>query len=980
MMKKTIFVSLLSCVLSVVSAAQPKTFPIAKGNKSVSCILYSNEGPKLDSVAAHLLALDIERVTSVRPQVFTNFDSASGNVIIVGNISSPLVTKFIGKTSPLVQQIQNQWECFALTIIDSPPYTRISKAFIIAGSDARGTAYGVFNVSEKIGVSPWAWWADAPVKRTKALVIEQSQYISRPPSVKYRGIFINDEDWGLQPWAAKTYEPETGDIGPKTYAKVFELLLRLKANLIWPAMHPSTQAFYHYPLNKEVAQDYGIIIGSSHAEPMLRNNVSEWDSNRLGHFNYISNKANVYRYWEDRIKETNHNDVVYTMGMRGIHDGQMEGISNVKEAVPLLEQIFKDQRALLEKYTEKSVTDIPQVFTAYKEVLDIYDNGLKVPDDVTIVWPDDNYGYIQRLSNGKESKRGGGSGVYYHASYWGRPHDYLWLSTTHPSLIREEMIKAYKNNARRIWVLNVGDIKPAEYDIQFFLDMAFDVRPFTDSRYAKQHLCNWATSLFGLYAGEHVAATLWNYYQLAFERRPEFMGWSQTEPITSITGTRYNHFYYGDEGQRRINAYDTLEKQAKTLALKIDRAARNAYYELVYYPVVCAAYMNKKFLYRDKAYIYAKQNRLSAYDYAIWSRRSYDSIIKETEYYNDKLAAGKWRNIMSMHPRDLPVFEPPEMTDLLVNMNKAWNIQPEGGNENNLPAQEDTSPFELPPFDRLNKQRYFIDIFLSDDKPVHWTALATKDWIQLSAHNGLLKNEEGKKQSRLWVRIDWAKVPITGTQKGRIVFAGAGKRKVVNLTAANKSGDFSFGNKTFIENNGYLSIHAIHYARKSNGTKSWQLIHDLGYSGNSMESVDSAFSGSSITGDTSQIRSNAWMEYNFYTFSAGAAVFHFFSLPTFPLNNDVGMRYAVTVDGGPLQVIDFQTYGRSDEWKQNVLRNQAERVMEMPFLQNGKHVLRCYAVDAGVILDRVLIDIGGLKKAYGLIPESTRPADEKHMD
>ena len=301
-----------------------------------------------------------------------------------------------------------------------------------------------------------------------------------PPSVKYRGIFINDEDWGLRPWASKTFEPETKNIGPKTYAKVFELLLRLNANLLWPAMHPGTTPFYNVPGNAEMAAAYAIVVGSSHAEPMLRNNVGEWDEKSMGHFNYITNKEKVYNYWEERVKQSKGNDAVYTLGMRGVHDSGMEGIKGPKEAVPLLERIFNDQRGLIKKHINENVAAVPQVFTAYKEVLDIYDQGLKLPDDVTIVWPDDNYGYIQRFNNEAEKKRPGGSGVYYHASYWGRPHDYLWLGTTHPSLIRQEMMKAYETGADRLWVLNVGDIKPLEYSMQVFFDMAYDARPFKD--------------------------------------------------------------------------------------------------------------------------------------------------------------------------------------------------------------------------------------------------------------------------------------------------------------------------------------------------------------------------------------------------------------------------------------------------------------------------------------------------------------------
>ena len=308
-------------LISYGASAQKSIFPIVT-KASKASIVYDNKAPRLDSISAYLLAEDIERVTSFKPTVKTDIAKAKGNVIIIGAIQSPLIQKVVGGQSAFSKNLAGKWESFGLTVVEKP-LAGVSKALVIAGSDARGTAYGVFTFSEKIGVSPWYWWADVPVKQQKELVIHQREFISSPPAVQYRGIFINDEDWGLQPWAAKTYEPETGDIGPKTYAKVFELLLRLKANMIWPAMHPSTKAFFHYPGNVITAGDYQIMIGSSHAEPMLRNNVGEWDHKTMGRFNYFTNKEKIYKYWEDRIKESRGINAIYTLGMRGVHDGQM---------------------------------------------------------------------------------------------------------------------------------------------------------------------------------------------------------------------------------------------------------------------------------------------------------------------------------------------------------------------------------------------------------------------------------------------------------------------------------------------------------------------------------------------------------------------------------------------------------------------------------------------------------------------------------
>lgn len=928
-----------------------------------ACIVYDGAGSAIDSITAHLLAEDIHRVSGYLPSVFNNLSQAKGYVIVIGNLQSKLIKNFIGSSSSINKNLNGKWECYELKIVDKP-LQNIDKALLIVGSDNRGTAYGVFDVSEKIGVSPWYWWADVVPKKHKELSLDFDEYISSPPSVKFRGIFLNDEDWGLQPWAAKTFEPETNDIGPKTYAKIFELLLRLKANLIWPAMHPSTKAFYHYPGNKKVAADYCIVIGSSHAEPMLRNNVGEWNEKTMGAFNYITNKQKVYNYWEERVKESGENDAVYTLGMRGVHDSGIEGVKSSAEAVPLLDGIIKDQREMLQKYIHKNIADIPQVFTVYKEVLEIYESGLKIPDDVTIVWPDDNYGYIQRLSDEQEQKRSGGSGIYYHASYWGRPHDYLWLSTTHPSLIREEMMKAYDAKANKLWVLNVGDLKPCEYNIQMFLDMAYNAEPFKDSRYVKSHMLSWITKIFGNENVESIQNILWQYYQLAFERRPEFMGWSQTEPTTKTNYTAYNHFNYGDEAQKRIDNYDELEKQVKQLQKKINANDADAFYELVYYPVVCSSLMNKKFLYRDKSFLYAKQNRQSAYDYTLWSQDSYDNIAKETEFYNNNLANGKWKNIMSMKPRDLPVYQPPVLSKIVIDTFSIWSIAPEG--DSSLVSKVEMT---LPKFNSLIRNKYFIDIFLSGEKTINWTTSTSQNWIKLSQQSGTLYPEAGKNQSRIWVDIDWSNGPKNDVLNGAIVFKSGNKQMTLKVAADNLQNAELQNYKGFVENNGYVSIFASNYSRQINsGKNKWEIIDDLGHTGRSIEtSVDDKFI---FSGNDKFTATTPCVEYDFYTLTSTSAEINIYSLPTFPLIKNHSMRYAVSVDNDVPKMVDFKTVGRTEEWKQNVLSNQAIRKFKTQFLNKGKHVLKIYMIDPGVILDRITIDLGGLRNAYSTIPET----------
>jgi hypothetical protein len=969
-MKKYLLLSFL--VTGLTHQARAQQFDIVTPGTKVS--IYFDTECRLDSIVANLLASDIELVTGYRPSASSDIARATGNVIVIGSINAGIIGRFARKMN--LGMLKGKWETYAYKLIRAPD-KNIKNAFIICGSDFRGTAYGVFDLSAQLGVSPWYWWADAVPAKRKNISIDIKDHISAPPSVKYRGIFINDEDWGLQPWAAKTFEPETGDIGPKTYAKVFELLLRLKANLIWPAMHPSTKAFFHYPGNVRTAEDYQIIIGSSHAEPMLRNNVGEWDVNSMGRFNYFTNKERIYNYWEDRIKESRNINAIYTLGMRGVHDGQMEGIKDLREAVPVVEQIIRDEREMLAKYIHKDVAAIPQVLTPYKEVLEIYDFGLKVPDDVTIVWPDDNYGYIHRLNNDTERQRSGGAGVYYHASYWGRPHDYLWLSSTHPGLIREEMVKAYETGADRLWVLNVGDIKPLEYNMELFLDMAYNIRPFRNSSNVRNHHVNWVSQLFGASLARKIENALWEYYQLAFERRPEFMGWSQTEPTTKTYYTDYNHFYFGDEARQRIDKYSRLEMEVKNMKEQINTKDADAFYQLVYYPVVGSSLMNKKFLYRDKGYFYGKQNRLSAYDYVQLAGEAYDSIVRETEHYNTILAGGKWKHMMSMKPRGLPVYLEPVIPSIAIDSTTSWDIAPEGFVTRDSCLSCNNGSKSLPPFDVFNKQKYFVDIFLSKNESVKWTAAATHSWIRLSNRSGLLTPERGKKETRIWVDIDWNK--FAGSEMtGHITFQVSGRKMQVAIRAAKRNVAALAGYKGFIENAGLISIQASHFSRQMNkGPQQWDFIEGLGYSGAVLQALPLTIK-SELSTDPDSIKNNrSFVEYDFYTFSATAPGITIFTLPTHPLNNYYSVRYAVSVDNGPVTIVDFKTVGRSEEWKQNVLRNRAERKIHMPYLAAGRHTLRIYCIDPGVMLDEIRIDLGGLKKAYSSIPETRINAGAK---
>ncbi len=496
-------------------------FPLAWPGH-VANIGYAPEDHPVVGLAVGDLAGDLQRVTGLRPDILTSGD-LSGPLVLAGTLGRcPPLDALVRDRKIDLDGLDGAWESFVITTV-SEPAPGGADLLVIAGSDPRGTAYGVYELSQAIGVSPWHWWADVPAAKADNLWVAPGTRRFGPPSVKYRGIFINDEDWGLHPWASRTFDPELGDIGPKTYERVFELLLRLKANTLWPAMHEVTRAFNLYPENAVLADRYAIVMGSSHAEPMLRNNVTEWTYPHSD-YNFSTNREGVLRYWEERLEANGRYENVYTLGMRGIHDSGMTAGSTVQDQVELLEQIIADQRDLLTRHVDPDVDSVPQVFTPYKEVLTLYEAGLRVPDDVTLVWPDDNHGYIRRFPRGGERIREGGSGVYYHISYLGSPLAYLWLYTTPPALVWEEMNKAYALGARDYWIVNVGDIKPAELGMEFFLQMAWNIDQW-DIESQNQFLNAWFSREFGSEAGPAAASVMEEYFSLNFERRPEHLQW-----------------------------------------------------------------------------------------------------------------------------------------------------------------------------------------------------------------------------------------------------------------------------------------------------------------------------------------------------------------------------------------------------------------------------------------------------------------------
>ncbi len=525
-------------------------------------------------------------------------------------------------------------QAYRLTVIGE-------RQLLVEGSDALGTAYGILDISRRLGVSPWEWWAETEVKPLSELTIDLPEPIEEAPYVEHRGIFINDEDFSLAPWATRqeTAEDTTWryTIGPQTTERICQLLLRLRADTYCPAMHGDTRPFFLTEGDREVAQAYGIYISTSHCEPMASNTNGEWKLRGEGDYNFATNSEAVKRFWQQRLDEVAQQPVIYTLGMRGQHDDPMHGASTTEERKALLEKVFDAQQAML---NSSPASDMPRVFIPYKEVLDVVSAGLRIPEDVAVIQCDDNYGYI-RWPEDTMLLRKAGTGLYYHVSYWGRPHDYLWLSTTHPRLMQEELVRFALAGRQTLWTLNVGDIKPAEYQTQLFMDIAWNPRLFLRAEAWREHLRDFLSLSLSLdeEQADSLASCLAQYYDLVFQCRPEFLAATRTEEADPSWTVPKDLPW----SEQRLRSYrDSLLR----LSYLVDRAEPSvAWMHLVQYPVQAAAQMARKHV----------SASLARHSLCSWqeSDLGHDSIQRLTLRYN----TGRWQGFMNASPRRLPVFQ-----------------------------------------------------------------------------------------------------------------------------------------------------------------------------------------------------------------------------------------------------------------------------------------------------------------------------------
>ncbi|MDQ8182612.1 glycosyl hydrolase 115 family protein [Pelagicoccus sp. SDUM812005] len=917
------------------------------GNGQAATIHYSDTDAAVVGIAAEALADDIERVTGIAAAVSTAAPSAS-EVILLGTVgSSPLIDSLVSDGKIDVSAIQGKWEAYTAAVVENP-LQGVSRALVIAGSDRRGTAFGVFALSESMGVSPWYFWGDVPTAQKSALYIAGS-HTQPSPGVKYRGIFLNDEDWGLQPWAANTFEPEVGNIGPKTYSTIYELLLRLHSNVIWPAMHEypvMTTPFYEVPGNMEAADDYAIVISTSHHEPMLRNS-HEYNESERGSYNYWSNRSNIYDFWEERVIETADTEAIYTIGMRGRTDAGMlapAGTTDAQKAQKIQDEIIPDQRQMISDYVNKNAAEMPQIFIPYKETLVQYQSGLELPDDVTILWPDDNHGYIRQLSTTQEQARSGGSGVYYHLSYWGVPTSYLWLCTTPPGMTRSEMIKAWDFEAKNMWLVNVGDLKPHEIGTDFFLRMARNPEAFREFD-QRAYLSQWAARVFGSTHADAIADVLEDYYHLNIVKRPEHL---------NRNDSGFSHTENGDEAGRRLEDFSALAEAAEEIYSQLPAEDKAAFYAMVLYPVKGSNFVNRRVLLAERSRLWASQGRAGTAELAAAAEAAHAALLAETEFYNKTNADGKWDYMLNpMDISQLPGWAQETQNAFIMPSTGSYTPAAEAGLGVAIEGEE--SPLEegiageLPKIARHADVERFVDVYNKGAGSFAWTATASAPWIKLS-------QTSGDADARIMVGVDWTQAPRGYAIPGQITIAGAGETRTVNVRAFYPQGLDLGTLPAAVEADAKVVIEAEDYTARRDDSDgiAWTRVDGATASRDGMTILPvtaASLDPENLPADA------ASLTYEFFAFSTGQVEIRTECLPTHRITADhAGLRYAISLNGGPVQVTDVNAAEYSAAWNANTLRAASYGISKHEIAQAGLQTIQIWMVDAGVVLDRLVVD------------------------
>lgn len=853
-MKNIIFVSVLIFLTQNLSAQnfisdknERGDFPIVAN--SATTIYTDKNDDWLVQKTASLFQNDVEMVTGKKPNISHELPSKANNIIISGTITgSKLIQQLIQDKKINVDLIKNKWEAYQIQVINNP-FKGIGRALVIAGSDKRGTAYGVFTISKQMGVSPWYYWADVPAKRKKEVFVKGGTYRFGPPSVKYRGIFLNDEAPALSGWVHENF----GNFNHLFYDKVFELLLRLKGNYLWPAMWGS--AFNNDDtLNPVMANKYGIVMGTSHQEPM--NQATEhWRHEHEGAWNYQTNDSVLRAFWKQGIENMDHRETIVTIGMRGNGDKPMTEGSNIA----LLERIVRDQRKIIAEVTGKPASQTPQDWALYKEVQDYYDKGMRVPDDVTLLFSDDNWGNLRRLPKLNAKPRSGGYGIYYHFDYVGAPRNYKWINTNNIARVWEQMHLAYSYGVDKIWIVNVGDLKPMELPISFFLDYVWNTKKITVDNIGNYYT-EWASQQFGQKYAKQIGDILQKYSQYIARRKPELLS-PETYSLTN-----YN------EADRVINQYHQLVAEAEKINTELPAEYKDAYFELALFPVKAFVNLNELYVAVAKNRWLASENNIAANKYADEAKEFYKTDSLLSYQYNHELANGKWNHMMDQTHIGYTYWQEP----------------------------------------RFNK-------------------------------------------------MPWVKYVSDTSQKKESVKIDVRNKTSENLIPKNAKGNI------FYEKNGYVSIEGSNYSKAINAKNiKWKIIPGIGKDGNGITTFPVTIKEKSLT------KGNPHLEYDIYVYDTGTIKLDAYFSPTLNFENDsLGLQYAISIDNEKPQIVSINKDDKNERtWAKWVSNNIIIKSTEHQISKPGKHIVKYWMISPAVVLQKIVLDFGGLKPSY-LGPQET---------
>lgn len=897
------------------------------------------------------LSMDFQKVLDCTVSKTNDLDNCN---IIVGTIGvNQLITDMISRGLLNVSPINcedglYQWESYIIQEIEGVLY--------ICGADRRGTIYGIYDICRMIGVSPWYYFADVPIRKKSVVKFKRGFFKSDYPSVKYRGIFINDEE-ELDAWAKE--HTDDGTIGPVAYEKIFELLLRLKANYIWPAMH--VNYFNENPRNGELAEEMGVIVGTSHCDMLLRSNQNEWypwlkhngyDDIKYDYSISGRNRDIIKEYWRKSVELNKNYEVSYTLGMRGIHDSgfitreinnnsELSEDEKVQEKVRLLGQVIQDQRQILKDVlgNELASTSV-QTFIPYKEVLDLYDKGLELPEDVTLIWVDDNFGYMRRYPNEKERLRSGGHGLYYHSSYWAHPEmSYLFINSIPLAHTGNELRKSYLSGIRKIWVLNIGAIKPLEQDMEFFLQYAWEAgKEDGITKNAHEFTKTWMNENFTGNHGEKVAEL----YDI----------FAQVTNVCKLEHMKSNVFSqaaYGDEAGRRLQKLEYIYQKGNDICCKLPFEEQEAFFQLFLMKIHASYYMNHEYYFADRSMLsYTRGNMQAADQYIELSRKMMDYRRKMLDYYNKRMNDGKWDRILtpeSFPPPGIPMY-PAGKPAIEIGASGMkvflWNgecIEKQGTMH----------------FYQHGVQQKWIEIGNQGCGVIDYLIqiIEGDDWLQITEKEGSIRTDK-----RIFINVNdlvqsagkIAKLEIINKNDGNNVIIDIQVETIINLPV-----DF----RGTVEADESLIIQAENY-NQIYGFEScyWTKVNGIGrYEGNAMMAFNHNLCP--LKADPLNVEENPYLEYDFYLSSAGEFVLETERFLT--LNSKGRIRFGIAIDNLSPIVLESNI---KDEWTGNwkdCVMNNGERIsVSLPWLDTGVHKLRLYMIDNFITISRFFIYTGVL--------------------